>query len=99
MMLMTRPEGKKKQGGRILSEKSRLMQDCDAIVRALRHISDATGSKAALNLTFADLKISKHCHTWKVDTDPWNSDRFPISIDYNGVIEPRKGSKRASKTA
>jgi hypothetical protein len=55
-MLMTRPEGKKNQEGKILSEKSRLMQNCDAILRSPRHISDATGFQAALDLTFADLR-------------------------------------------
>jgi hypothetical protein len=36
-------------------------------------------------------------YTWKVGTDPWNSDHCPISIEYNGIIEPRKGSKKASR--
>jgi hypothetical protein len=27
----------------------------------------------------------------------WNSDYFQISIEYNGITEPRKGSKNASK--
>jgi hypothetical protein len=36
-------------------------------------------------------------YTSKVGTDPWNSDNYPISIEYNGIIEPGKGSKKASR--
>jgi hypothetical protein len=51
------------------------------------YISDAAGSKAALDLTFVDPR-SALLYTWKVRTDPWNSDHYPISIEYNGIIEP-----------
>jgi hypothetical protein len=59
-------------------------------------ISDATGSKAALDLTFVDPR-SALLYTWKVGRDPRNSDPFPIGIEYNGIIDPRKGSKKASR--
>jgi hypothetical protein len=40
----------------------------------------------------------QHCYiTWKVGTDPWNSDHYPIFIEYNGIIEPGKCSKEASR--
>jgi hypothetical protein len=58
------------------------------------YISDATGSKAALDLTFVD-PTSVLLHTSKVGADPWNSDHFPISIEYNGIIERGKCSKEA----
>jgi hypothetical protein len=61
----------------------------------LKTYIDATGSKAALNLTFVDQR-SVLLHTW-IGTDPWNSDHFPISIEYNGISELRKGSKKASR--
>lgn len=54
------------------------------------YISDATGSKTALALTFVDPR-------WEllyVERGPWNSDHYPISIEYNGITEPRNGSKR-----
>jgi hypothetical protein len=57
-------------------------------------ISSATGSKAALDLTYVDQKSALLC-TWKVGTDHLNSDHFPIFIEYKDVIEPRKGSKKA----
>jgi hypothetical protein len=60
------------------------------------YISEATGSKAALDLTFVDPRSALLC-TWKFATDSWNSDHFPISIEYNGIIDPRKGSKKASR--
>jgi hypothetical protein len=60
------------------------------------HISDATGSKAALDLTFVD-PGSALLYTWKVGTELWNSDHYPISIEYYGKTEPRKGSKKASR--
>jgi hypothetical protein len=60
------------------------------------YISDATGSKGALDLTFVDPR-SALLYTWKVGTDPWNSDHYPITIEYNGTIEPGKGNKRASR--
>jgi hypothetical protein len=43
------------------------------------YISDATGSKAALYLTFVDQR-SALLYTWKVGTDPWNSIHYPINI-------------------
>jgi hypothetical protein len=63
---------------------------------APRHISDATGSKAALDLTFVDSR-SPLLYTWKVGTYPCNSDHYPITIEYNGTIEPGKDSKKASR--
>jgi hypothetical protein len=60
------------------------------------YISDATGSMAALDLTFVDRR-SALLYTCKVGTDPWNSDHYPITIEYNGTIEPGKGSKKASR--
>jgi hypothetical protein len=56
------------------------------------YISDATGSKTALDLTFVDPR-SALLYTWKVGTDPWNSDHYPISIEYNGITEPWKCNK------
>jgi hypothetical protein len=53
-----------------------------------------TGSKRALNLTFVDPR-SALLYTWKVGTDPWNTDHYPISIKYNGIIEPGKYNKKA----
>jgi hypothetical protein len=55
-------------------------------------ISDVTESKAALYLTYVDPRLSL-LYTWNVGTDPWNSDHFPIYIEYNGIIAPRKGSR------
>jgi hypothetical protein len=60
------------------------------------YISEAIGSKAPLDLTFVDQR-SALLYTWKVGKYPWNSDQFPISIAYNGVIEARKGRKKASR--
>jgi hypothetical protein len=60
------------------------------------YISDAKGSKAALYLTFVDPR-SALLYIRKVGTDPWNRDHYPISIQYNGIMEPRKGSKKASR--
>jgi hypothetical protein len=60
------------------------------------YISDATGYKAALDLTFVN-PWSALLYTWKVGTDPWNSDHYPITVEYNGTIEPRKGSENASR--
>jgi hypothetical protein len=57
------------------------------------YISDATGSKAALDLTLVDPRLVL-LYTWKAETDPWNRDHFPISIK-NGITEPRKGRKKA----
>jgi hypothetical protein len=57
-------------------------------------ITDATGSTADLDLTFVGSR-SALLYAWKVGTDLWNSGHFPISIEYNGIIEPRKGSKKA----
>jgi hypothetical protein len=54
------------------------------------YIFDATVSKAALDLNFADPR-SALLYTWKVETDPWNRAHFPISTKYNGITEPRKG--------
>jgi hypothetical protein len=51
---------------------------------------------AALDLTPVDQR-SARLYTSKVETDPRNSDHFPISIEYNGTREPRKGSKNASR--
>jgi hypothetical protein len=59
-------------------------------------VSDAIGSKAALNLTSVDLR-SALLHAWKVGTDPWNSDHYPILIEYNNIIELSKCSKEASR--
>jgi hypothetical protein len=59
-------------------------------------ISDAIGSSAALDLTFVDSR-SALLYTWKVVTDPWKSDHYPIFVEYNGKIEPRKCSKEASR--
>jgi hypothetical protein len=61
------------------------------------NISDAIGSKAALDLTFVDPR-SALLYTWKVGTDPWNSDHYPITIEYNGTTEPGKGSKKMDGT-
>lgn len=36
-------------------------------------------------------------YTWKVGTDPWNSDHYPIFIEYNGKIEPKECSRKASR--
>jgi hypothetical protein len=63
---------------------------------APRHISDVTGSKAPLDLTFVDSR-STLLYTWKVGANPWSSDHNPITIEYNGTIEPGKGSKKASR--
>jgi hypothetical protein len=60
------------------------------------YISIATGSKAVLDLTYVDPRSALLC-TWKVGTDPWNNDDFKIFIEYDGIIEPRKGSERASR--
>jgi hypothetical protein len=60
------------------------------------YISDATGSKTGLDLTFVDPR-SALLYTWTVGTDPWNSDHYPITMKYNGTIEPGKGSKKASR--
>jgi hypothetical protein len=43
------------------------------------YISDATGSKAVLDQTFADPR-SALLYTLKVGTDPWNSDHYPITV-------------------
>jgi hypothetical protein len=59
------------------------------------YISDATGSKAAIDLTFVDPR-SALLYIWKVGTDSWNSDHYPISMEYNGIIESCKCSKKAS---
>jgi hypothetical protein len=59
------------------------------------YISDATGSKAALDLTFVDPR-SVLLYIWKVGTDSRNRDHFPICIEYDGILKPRKGSNRAS---
>jgi hypothetical protein len=62
---------------------------------ALGHkISGATGSKAALNITFVDQRSALLC-TWKVGTDPLNSANFPIFIECKGVTEQRKSSRKA----
>jgi hypothetical protein len=38
-----------------------------------------------------------YIRTWKFGTDPWNSDHYPISIEYNGIIEPGKVSIKATR--
>jgi hypothetical protein len=55
---------------------------------AQTYISDAT----AHDLSFVDPR-SALLYMWKVGTDSWNSNHYPITIEYNGTIEPRKGSK------
>jgi hypothetical protein len=60
------------------------------------YISDAAGIKAALDLTFVG-KRSALLYIWKARTDPWNNDHFPICIEYDGIIEQRKGSKKPSR--
>jgi hypothetical protein len=60
------------------------------------YISDATGSMAAHDLIFVDPR-SALLYIWKVGTDPWNSGHYPISIEYNSIIEPGRGSKKASR--
>jgi hypothetical protein len=60
------------------------------------YISDATGSKVAFDLIFVAPR-SALLYIWKFGTDPWNSDHFPISVEYDGIIEPRTGSKKASR--
>jgi hypothetical protein len=60
------------------------------------YIFDATGSMTAFDLTFVDQR-SAVLYTWKVEPDPWNRDNFPVSIEYDGIMEPRKGSRKASR--
>jgi hypothetical protein len=36
-------------------------------------------------------------YIWKVRADPWNRDHYPISTECNGIIQPGKGSKKASR--
>jgi uncharacterized protein (DUF608 family) len=51
---------------------------------------------AAVDLTFMYPR-SALLYTWKFGTDPWNIDHYPISIEYNGVIEPGQGSRKAPR--
>jgi hypothetical protein len=60
------------------------------------YISDATGSKAALDQTFVDTRPAS-LGTWKDGTDAWISDHYPITIEYKGTIEPGKCNKKASR--
>jgi hypothetical protein len=62
------------------------------------YISEATGSKAILDLTFVDPRSALlYIYTWGVETDPWNSYHYPICIGYDGITEPGNGSKKASR--
>jgi hypothetical protein len=64
---------------------------------ALRYISPMSHDPMhPLDLTFVGQR-SVLLYTWKVRTDPWNSDHYPIIIEYNGTIELGKGSKKASR--
>jgi hypothetical protein len=57
------------------------------------YISDATGSMAAPDITSMD-STSALFYTWKVGKDPWNSDYFSVTIEYNGIIDQEKPAKR-----
>jgi hypothetical protein len=62
---------------------------------AKRRLTDiTTGSKAALDKIFED-PSSSLLYVWKVGTDPWNSYHFSIFIEYDGILEPKRGSKKA----
>jgi hypothetical protein len=59
-----------------------------------KHISSCR-IKGSPRPTFVDLR-SAVFYIWKVGTDTWISDHYPITIEYDGTIEPGKDSIKAS---